>query len=216
MKILRIYDILNDLEEEKIVFLEAETNFQLLIGVILSAQTTDRQVNIILPVLFKRFTSPAELAAAQKDDVINIIRSTGFFNVKAINIIKTAGIIHSRFGDRVPEDMEDLLLLSGVGRKTANVIRGACFNLPAIIVDTHFSRTVRRLGLTSEKNPDKIEQDLGEKLPAVIQYRFSMLLNKFGRDYCKAVKPLCGSCPVEKFCRWELKDPSRFAPPTGL
>jgi endonuclease-3 len=214
VKINKIYNILDKLEAEKIIFLEAENNFQLLIGVIMSAQTTDRQVNVILPDLFERYPSPADLAAAEKDDVIDIIRSTGFFNVKAINIIKTARIIHEDYGDKVPPVMEDLLKLAGVGRKTANVIRGACFGLPAIIVDTHFSRTVQRLELTTEKTPDKIEYDLANKLPGKIQYRFSMLLNKFGRDYCKAVKPSCGNCPVEKLCDWGFKDPSRFSPPT--
>ncbi|MBI9108272.1 MAG: endonuclease III [Spirochaetales bacterium] len=211
MKIIKIYNILNDLEKKRIIFLKTENNFQLLIGVILSAQTTDRQVNEILPALFRRYPSPEDLASAQKDDVIEIIRSTGFFNIKAGNIIKTAGIINEKYGGMVPEPMEDLLKLAGVGRKTANVIRGACFGLPVIIVDTHFSRTARRLNLTAEKNPDRIEHDLAAQLPLDIQYKFSMLLNKFGRDFCKALKPLCGSCPVERFCTWKFKDLSRFS-----
>lgn len=214
MKIIEIYNVLDGLEDKKITFLEADNNFQLLIGVIMSAQTTDRQVNEILPDLFRRYAGPEELAGARKSDVIDIIRSTGFFNNKAANIIETARIVHEDFADVVPAAMDDLLKLAGVGRKTANVIRGACFGLPAIIVDTHFSRTVQRLGLTVENTPEKIERDFAAKLPGEIQYRFSMLLNKFGRDYCKAKSPLCGDCPVEAFCGWEFKDPSRSSRPT--
>ena len=213
MKIIKIYEILNSLEPEKIEFLKADGDFMMLVGVILSAQTTDRQVNVVLPALFSRYPSPAALAEADRDDVIEIIRSTGFFNNKAENIIRTAEMIHREYHDRVPSGMKDLLKLPGVGRKTANVIRGSVFGMPAIIVDTHFSRTVRRLELTPEKSPEKIEQDLSAKLPPEIQYRFSMLLNKFGRDFCKSARPLCGSCPVEHLCTSEAKDLSRSSQP---
>ena len=111
-------------------------------------------------------------------------------------------MIHEKYNDRVPESMQELLKLAGVGRKSANVIRGACFNLPAIIVDTHFSRTTQRLGLTKAETPEKIEQELAGTVPPEIQYRFSMLLNKLGRDYCFSRKPDCINCPVSIYCDW--------------
>lgn len=202
-KVSEIFNRLNRQADGKIIFLEAENNFQLLIGVILSAQTTDRQVNEILPELFRKYPNPEALGSAERSDVIAVIRSTGFFNVKAANIIKTAALIHEMHDDNVPGGMNQLLSLSGVGRKSANVIRGACFGLPAIIVDTHFMRTVTRLGLTIEKSPDKIEADLLTKVPDEIQYRFSMLLNKHGRECCKARLPLCKDCPVRDLCDWK-------------
>lgn len=202
MKIKEIYDKLNPLSDTEIIFLEYKNSFQLLIGVILSAQTTDKQVNAILPDLFKKYPNPEALGKASKTDVAEIIKPVGFFNVKASNIIKTASAVHCNYNDEVPETMEELLTLSGVGRKSANVIRGACFDLPAIIVDTHFARTVTRLGLTEEKSPDKIESYLSETVPQNIQYRFSMLLNKLGREYCHARKPDCSNCPISSLCSW--------------
>ena len=204
-RIIKVYDVLNSLQHGPVVFLEYESEFQLLIGVILSAQTTDMQVNRVLPELFRTYPKPSDLAAADSRSVEEIIRSTGFFKVKAANIIKTAASIHETFNDRVPESMDDLLTLAGVGRKSANVIRGACFGKPAIIVDTHFARTVSRLDFTSEETPERIEYDLACKLPPKIQYRFSMLLNKLGRDYCKSRSPLCVDCPVNRYCFWPEK-----------
>ncbi len=204
-KITEIYGILNNLTDGDITFLEAENSFQLLIGVILSAQTTDRQVNTILPHLFAEYPAPEDLGKADTADVAKIIRPVGFFNTKARSIISTASIIAQKHTGRVPETMEELLELPGVGRKSANVIRGACFGLPAIIVDTHFARTVSRLGLTEERNPDKIEYDLSKKVPQKLQYRLSMLLNKLGRDYCRAQKPQCPECPLKYLCSWEGK-----------
>ena len=199
-KILSIYNRLNSLSSGRITFLKAENNFQLLIGVILSAQTTDKQVNEILPDLFEKFPDPGALGSGNLADIIDIIRPVGFFNVKAENIRAAAGLIHSEYNNSVPGKMDDLLKLPGVGRKSANVILGACFDQPAIIVDTHFSRVVSRLGLTGLKGPEKIEMDLKKKVPEHIQYEFSMLINKLGRDFCKARKPLCGECPVENYC----------------
>ncbi|HAK45047.1 MAG TPA: endonuclease III [Spirochaeta sp.] len=202
-KVSEIYSILDGLSEPEIIFLEFENSFQLLIGVILSAQTTDKQVNQVLPDLFRKFPDPQALGAAELQDVINIIRPVGFFNVKARNIIKTAAAVHENHSDEIPESMDELLKLTGVGRKSANVIRGACFNLPAIIVDTHFARTVTRLGLTIEKTPDRIELDLIQSIPSEIQYRFSMLLNKLGREFCHSRKPDCSNCPLKGLCRWK-------------
>ncbi len=199
-RIEKIYQILNRLAPEQIVFLQADTTYKLLIGVILSAQTTDNQVNIVLPELFRHYPTPEALGRAFRPDVEEIIRSTGFYSVKAANIIATGKMLAEEFGSEVPGKMEELLKLPGVGRKTANVILGACFDKPAIIVDTHFSRTVRRLGFTDEKTPEKIESDLRGKIDPEIQYRFSMLFNKLGRDFCKSRKPECMNCPINEYC----------------
>ena len=202
MKILEIFNVLDGLSEPEIIFLEYKNSYQLLIGVILSAQTTDRQVNSILPELFNQYPAPADLAEAELKDIIRIIRPLGFFNMKAGNIKKTAKMIHEKYNDTVPESMNELLKLAGVGRKSANVIRGACFNLPAIIVDTHFSRTSKRLGLTNGGSPEAIERELSKTVPPKIQYRFSMLLNKLGREYCHSRKPECRQCPVKGLCNY--------------
>lgn len=183
-----------------VIFLTYDTPFQLLISVILSAMTTDRQVNAIAEELFSKYPDPNTLAAANQEDVEHIIKSTGFFHSKAKNIIETAEKLNDSFSGRVPASMKELVSLSGVGRKSANVILGAVYNLPAIIVDTHFSRVVRRFGLTSEKDPSKIEQALQRILPADKQYRFSMIVNKHGRIYCHARKPECTQCPLAEEC----------------
>ncbi|MDC7127201.1 MAG: endonuclease III [Spirochaetales bacterium] len=202
MKTIEIYNILDNLYEKKIIFLEAENDFQLLIGVILSAQTTDKQVNSILPELFENYPTPEKLGKAEINNIIEIIHPVGFFNIKAANIIKTADIIHKKHGDAVPAEMSALLQLPGVGRKSANVVRGQIFNLPAIIVDTHFQRTVTRLGLTSAKQPNKVEEELNKIVPEKLQYRFSMLINKHGRTICKAKKPLCEKCGLISLCQF--------------
>ena len=205
-KILSIYNILNNLAETEIIFLKYSSSFELLIGVILSAQTTDRQVNNILPKLFCTYPRPEDLAAGKLEDIAEIIRPVGFYNSKAEKIKKTAELISRIHNGRVPEDMEALLQLPGVGRKSANVIRGACFGLPAVIVDTHFGRVVKRLELTAAGSPEKIEADLMSTVPENIQYRFSMLINKLGRDFCKSRNPLCTDCPISKYCGWKKEN----------
>lgn len=184
----------------KVIFLTYDTSFQLLISVILSAQTTDRQVNEISDELFSRYPDPNALAAAEQEDVEHIIKSTGFFHTKAKNIIGTAEKLKDSFSGKVPATMKELLSLPGVGRKSANVILGAVYNKPAVIVDTHFSRVVRRFGLTPEKDPTKIEQAVKRILPSDKQYRFSMIVNKHGRTYCLARKPDCAHCPLSEEC----------------
>lgn len=207
MKITDIFDRLDKFPQEEVVFLECNNCFQLLIGVILSAQTTDRQVNLVLPKLFMQYPTPEALSIADTDAVSKVIHSVGFYNTKAKNIIKTAEIIHKQHNDKVPSNMDELLKLSGVGRKSANVIRGACFNLPAVIVDTHFSRVVFRLGLTKAKNADLIEKEIALQTPIEIQYRFSMLINKHGRTICKAKNPLCSKCPLFDVCELQKNKP---------
>jgi endonuclease-3 len=174
--------------------------FELLIAVILSAQTTDAGVNKVTPELFRRYPGPAELAAAEQNDVEQIIHSTGFYRVKAVHIIKTAAALQNRTDHSLPETMKELTSLPGVGRKTANVILYHIFNQPAIIVDTHFKRVSRRLGFTKYTEPEQIEKQLVRAIPREIQSDFSMTLNLHGRKYCFARKPDCPDCPLKDLC----------------
>lgn len=199
-RIISIYKILDKSADNEINFLNYRNHFELLIGVILSAQTTDLQVNSVLPALFKEFPSDRALAEGDITKIRRIIKPVGFYNVKSEKIKRTAEIIHNKYNGKVPSEMEKLLELPGVGRKSANVIRGACFNLPAIIVDTHFSRVVTRIGLTKHTDPEKIELELADSVPDEYQYRFSMLVNKHGRDFCKARSPQCEQCEIKKYC----------------
>lgn len=181
-------------------FLNFGTPFQLLIAVILSAQCTDEQVNKVTPVLFRVFPDAPTLAQAQDAVVERIIYPTGFYRAKAAHILGTARILTEKYGGQVPLEMESLLTLPGVGRKTANVIRGQIGGLAALIVDTHFKRVVRRLGLTEEQEPEKIEKSLARWVPQALQYPFSMGANRLGRDLCGARDPDCPSCPLRRLC----------------
>lgn len=196
-----IFSLLDSSYPDTIEFLRYRSSFELLISVILSAQTTDRQVMEVTPALFSRYPGPEELSEARLDDIMDIIRSTGFYKVKADNIKKTAGMLVQDFNSKVPDTIEKLILLPGVGRKSANVILGAVFGKPAVIVDTHFARVVKRLGLTEQKDPDKIEYEIAQLLAGEKQYRFSMTVNLHGREVCHARKPLCGSCFLSRLCR---------------
>ena len=198
--IKKITEILEKTYPDEISFLEYDSPFQMLISVILTAQTTDRQVNRITPELFRKFPDPESLMNADEDDVEAVIKSTGFAKIKSKNIIGTADLLHREYKDKVPQDFSDLLRFPGIGRKSANVVRGHIFNLPAIIVDTHFGRVVRRLGLTERKDPDKVESELGKKIPESDHMSFSMRINKLGRDYCHASKPECPECPLNEMC----------------
>jgi len=182
------------------VFLVAENPFQLLVAVILSAQTTDRQVNRVLPGLFARFPDALSLAAADLHVVEDLIGSVGFFRMKAAHIVGTAKALVSRFDGNVPDSMEALLSLPGVGRKTANVILGSVFNKPAVIVDTHFGRVCRRLGLSESLQPEGVESDLLSLLEPSTSYHFSMVANNHGRIICHARKPLCTDCFLAQVC----------------
>lgn len=196
----QVYRILDEFYPELIEFIDSANAYQHLIAVILSAQTTDKQVNAVLPALFTRFPVPENLMAADPAEVEEIIHSVGFFRVKARNIIAAARDIQERFHGVVPEAMEELLSIPGVGRKSAHVIRGKCFGLPAIIVDTHFGRVVRRLGLAQGKNPESVEKQIAGKISPEKQYRFSMIINLHGREFCHAGRPKCTACPLAAIC----------------
>lgn len=175
--------------------------FQLLVATVLSAQCTDKRVNEVTPALFARFPTPAALAAGDRDEVERLIQSTGFFRSKAQSLQGLSHVIADEFGGQVPAAMEDLVRLPGVGRKTANVVLGTAFGLPAgVVVDTHVQRVSRRLGLTQQTAPVKIEADLMKLLPRKewIDYSHRVILH--GRQVCKARRPLCESCPLAKLC----------------
>ena len=196
-----VHQLLDELYPGKLGFLTYHSPYELLISVILSAQTTDKQVNQINGILFKTYPKPSDLAGADQLDVEKIIKSTGFFHAKAKNIIGAAKVIHNEFADEIPGSMKLLLRIPGVGRKSANVVLGAVYNKPAIIVDTHFGRVVRRIGLCETKNPDKVEQEVGLLLAPEYQYRFSMTVNKHGRAMCNARKPECQKCTLLPHCQ---------------
>jgi len=181
-------------------FLESENPFQLLIAVILSAQCTDAKVNEVTRVLFRAFPTPIRLAGAPRADVEKIVYPTGFYREKAAHIVETARLLVERHQGQVPLAMDDLTALPGVGRKTANVIRGQVGGLPAVIVDTHFKRVTKRLGLTLQDEPSAIEKELAALVPSTLQFPFSMAANRHGRVYCHARNPRCGDCPVQKLC----------------
>jgi endonuclease-3 len=174
--------------------------FQMLISTILSAQCTDARVNIVTAKVFKKYKSPADWAKAGLEDIESDIRSTGFYHNKAVSIKNASKAIIEKFDGSVPDTLEDLVALPGVGRKTANVVLGNAFGRPAIACDTHVIRLSRRLRLSSNSDPVKLEFDLAEILPKGIWTVFSHALILHGRTFCKARKPDCGNCPIRKYC----------------
>ena len=181
--------------------------FELLVATILSAQCTDQRVNQVTPVLFKRYKTPSDLAKARLPELEGIIRSTGFFKAKAKNLVACADAITTRFGGQVPDRMDDLVTLPGVGRKTANVLLGQAFGQPAIVVDTHVKRVSNRLQLTNSDDPVQIEQDLQQLWLPSQWTDVSERLLLHGRYVCVARKPLCGRCPVYDDCDAKEKSP---------
>ena len=182
------------------VELDHRWTWELLVATILSAQCTDQRVNQVTPVLFRRYKTPGDLAKAKPSDVEQIIRSTGFFKNKAKNIVACAQVVTERFGEKIPDRMEDLVILPGVGRKTANVLLGQAFGQPAIVVDTHVKRVSKRLGLTTFDDPDQIEKDLQHLLPPSQWTGVSQRLLLHGRYICLARKPQCCRCPIYDDC----------------
>ncbi|HLQ31294.1 MAG TPA: endonuclease III [Chloroflexota bacterium] len=181
--------------------LDHQNPFQLLVATILSAQATDKGVNKVTPELFRRYPTPHDLAEAPPDDVKAIIRTTGFFNNKAKSIQGAARKIDLDFNGEVPDAMPELLTLPGVARKTANVVLGTAFGKnEGIVVDTHVARLAKRLGLTSQTDPVKIEKDLMALVPRDDWTIFAHLLIFHGRLCCFAQKPQCGRCPVNDLC----------------
>ena len=179
--------------------------WELLVATILSAQCTDQRVNQVTPSLFRRYRRPAELAAASLPELEQLIRSTGFFKSKAKHLVTCGKAVTERFNEQVPQTMEELLTLPGVGRKTANVILGNAFGQPSIVVDTHVKRVAKRLDLTRSENPDRVEQDLQQLIPKAEWTAVSQRLLLHGRYVCLARKPLCRTCPIYGHCPWKEK-----------
>jgi endonuclease-3 len=174
---------------------------QLLVATILSAQCTDERVNMVTPELFARCPTAAELAAVSQDELERIIQSTGFFRNKAQNIRGCCRQLVDRFGGQVPRELEDLVQLPGVGRKTANVVLGTAYGIPSgVVVDTHVARVSTRLGLTPHSDPVKIEQDLMKILPQNQWIDYSHRIIHHGRTICKARRPLCANCFLLRLC----------------
>ena len=174
--------------------------FELLVSTILSAQCTDKQVNSVTKDLFNKLETPYDFAVARNETIEKLIRSTGFFRNKAKNIKNCSAILIEKYNGIVPETIDELVKLPGVGRKTANVVLGSAFGIPGIAVDTHVARISKRLGLTENNDPVKIEFDLMKIVPKKEWSNFSLRLIYFGRAVCKARNPICPSCPLYKFC----------------
>ena len=179
--------------------------FQLLVATILSAQTTDERVNLVTPALFARYPGPHELAAADPGEVEELIHPTGFFRAKTRSLVGMATAVVERYGGQVPSALDDLVTLPGVGRKTANVVRSVAFDAPGLPVDTHVGRLTRRLGLTTETDPVKVEHEVGSLVPPAEWGALSLRLILHGRAVCRSRKPRCDVCVLNDFC------PSAFA-----
>lgn len=197
----RIYRELVALYPDAHCELDFESPYQLLAATILSAQCTDKRVNMTTPQLFAAYPTPADLAAARPEDVEAIVKSTGFFRAKARSLIGMASALTDRHGGAVPPRMDDLVVLPGVGRKTANVVLGNAFGMNVgMVVDTHVGRLAVRLGLTTETDPLKVEQALMRLFPAEQWTMLAHLLIWHGRRVCDARKPRCGTCTLAPLC----------------
>ena len=203
----RTKEILDRLDKEYgteyICYLNHENPWQLLIAVILSAQCTDARVNIVTKDLFRKYDSLEKFANADLEELEQDIKPTGFYHNKAKNIIACAKRLVYEFGGEVPSSLEELTSLAGVGRKTANVIRGNIYNEPSIVVDTHVKRISRRLGFTKETDPEKIEYELMRVLPKDHWILYNIQIISFGRNICFARSPKCENCFLQDLCKAE-------------
>ena len=205
MKKTKIDEILNFLNTEfpdAKCELEYASPYQLLVAVILSAQCTDKRVNVVTKELFKLAPTPQKMLELGEERLKQVIHSCGFYNNKAKSIISATKCIINDHNGQVPSTMKELNSLAGVGRKTANVVLGEAFNSPAIAVDTHVHRVSKRLGLTAENStPEKCEQDLVKLVPQANQAKFHIQMVWFGRYHCKAINPKCETCKLKNICK---------------
>lgn len=185
---------------DRYCFLEYKNAYELLVATILSAQCTDKRVNMVTKHLFKNYPDCYALAKAKLTDLEEEIHELGFFHAKARNLISMANSLVENFGGEVPDNIEDLTSLAGVGRKTANVILGNVYNVPSIVVDTHVKRISRRLGLTKETEPEKVEKDLQKILPKDHWIMYNIQIITFGREICTAQRPNCSECFLQDVC----------------
>ena len=199
-RVSKILPILKKTYPQAKIALKYVNPLELLIATILSAQCTDVRVNMVTKDLFKKYTSAKDWVKADIKQIESDIKSTGFFRNKAANIKGACTKVIEQFDGKIPGTMQGLLTLPGVGRKTANVVLGNAFGIPGVVCDTHVIRLSRRLGLSPNSDPVKLEFDLAEIVPKKSWMLFSDLLIFHGRNICKARKPDCGNCPIEKFC----------------
>ncbi|MDX2166360.1 MAG: endonuclease III [Deltaproteobacteria bacterium] len=204
-----LYERLDRAHPDAKLALDFTSPLELLVALILAAQCTDAKVNEVTPGLFRRFPTARDFAAVSQEDLEEWVRPTGFYRQKAKAVRACCQQLVERFGGEVPRQLDDLLTLSGVGRKTANILRGNAFGLPGIGVDTHVGRLSQRLGLTTETEPDRIEADLTAMVPAERQIRFCHLLQYHGRRVCFARKPDCPACVLIDICPF----PGKTTPP---
>jgi endonuclease-3 len=174
--------------------------YELLVATILSAQSTDQRINMVTPSVFARYPTPADLAHADPEELESLIQSTGFFRSKAKNLIGMAQGVEDRFGGKIPDALDDLVTLPGVGRKTGNVVRSVWFGEPGLPVDTHVTRLTGRLKLTNETDPVKIEHDIGGLVPPDEWGLLSLRLIEHGRQICDARRPRCDACVLADIC----------------
>lgn len=180
--------------------LHRKNPFELTIATILSAQCTDKRVNIVTPPLFKKYPTPGHFAKAPIQAIEKMVRSTGFYKNKARSIKGLCQRLVSQYGGRIPKKLEELVNLPGIGRKTANVILGVAYGVPGVVVDTHVTRLTNRMGLTCKKDPVKIEFEMMDLIPKKDWIDFGLLLIAHGRAICEARKPKCEVCPVNQIC----------------
>lgn len=199
-KVAKIIEVFEILYPEAVCSLDYKTPLQLLLATQLSAQCTDERVNIVTKSLFQKYKNTEDFAQSNLEELEQDVKSTGFYHNKAKNIKATCMLLLKDFAGNVPGNMEDLLKLPGVGRKTANVVLGSIFNIPGIVVDTHAGRLSRRIGLSKEEDPGKVERDLMKIIPKKSWSKFCHQLVYHGRRTCMARKPLCAVCEIRDFC----------------
>ncbi|MDD6268906.1 MAG: endonuclease III [Oscillospiraceae bacterium] len=202
---LRACDILEEIYPESVCALKYEKPYELLIAVRLSAQCTDARVNIVTESLFKKYPTLESFAEAELSELEQDVKPCGFYRTKAESIIGMAKRLIEVYDSRIPDTMEELLTLPGVGRKTANLILGDVYGKPAIVTDTHFIRITGRLGLTQNKEPEKVERDLRPLVPPERSSDFCHRIVQFGRDTCTARKPKCSECRMQEICAYFKK-----------
>ncbi len=204
-RFFKIKEELDKLYENPHCTLDYTTPFELLVATMLAAQCTDARVNIVTKEMFKKYNTPKAFANLSEKEIEEEIKSTGFYKNKAKNIKKCSIQLLEKYNGQVPEEMEELVSLAGVGRKTANVVRGEIFGKPAVVIDTHAKRLANRMGLTKSDDPVKIEFELKKFIPEEFQFQFCHCLVFHGREICKAQRPLCENCPINTICDYYKK-----------
>jgi len=204
-RVLKIIEKFDEMYPDADCSLEYMEPLQLMIATQLAAQCTDARVNIVTKDLFQKYRTVQDFAQAVQEELEQDIKSTGFYHNKARNIIAACEMLITDFGGSIPSNLEDLLKLPGVGRKTANLVLNDCFGVPGIVVDTHAKRLSNRIGLTVNEDPEKIEYDLMKVVPVEHWGSFCHQLVYHGRAVCNARKPLCGECDIQTYCKYGTK-----------